>query len=446
MKLSRIITLLLCVLLYSCAKNTAENSSIPSFVKVENGKLMLDNQPYYFMGANYWYGMNLGMKDVGNRTRLIKELDQLQAMGVTNLRVLASSEGDSTQKFQVQPTMQTAPGNYNQEVLEGLDFFMNEMNKRNMKAVMVLNNFWTWSGGMPQYLVWTGKGEVPYPQVSNDWNKYTNYAKTFYSNQEAIEMFNKHLRFLIGRTNSVNGLKYTEDPTIMSWQLSNEPRGYNQVHAYRTWVKNTAQLIKSMDANHLVSIGSEGDSPGKDAGISLLEDNDIKEIDYVTIHIWAQNWGWYNPSTPDKTINSTKEKVTEYLTRHLKDAKKLGKPAVLEEFGIARDQDSYQPTAPTSWRDLYYGFVFNEIVELAKEGYAIQGVNFWAYSGEGRPSTPKGFWQKGDDLIGDPPHEPQGWYGIYATDKTTIEVINRYAKKIESIPFKAYSETVDTNE
>ena len=219
----------------------------------------------------------------------------------------------------------------------------------------------------------------------------------------------------------------------MSWQLANEPRGYSEIEAYHQWIVKTAALIKSLAPNHLVSIGSEGDSPGPDAGINLLKDSDVKDIDYVTIHIWAQNWGWYDPAKPEEKFEETKKKVREYLTKHVNDAKALGKPSVLEEFGIARDNDDYSPNATTVWRDKYYGFVFDEVYQLAKENAPIYGLNFWAYSGEGRPPRPKEFWKKGDNFLGDPPHEPQGWYGVYDKDQSTIQVIQEYAKKMNGL-------------
>ncbi|WP_281614834.1 cellulase family glycosylhydrolase [Flammeovirga sp. SubArs3] len=436
--------MILLVVVASCSKPTQEQSTSlnNNFVMVQNGAFFLNGNPYYFMGANYWYGMNIGMEKGGNRQRLINELDQMKNMGITNLRILASSEGDENQSFQVHPTMQTAPGEYNEDVFVGLDFLLQEMGKRDMKAVMVLNNFWTWSGGMPQYLQWSGKGAIPYPQISKEWNKFTDYSKQFYSDEKALKMFDDHLRVLINRKNSLTGLAYSEDPTIMSWQLSNEPRGYSEVEAYHKWIKATATLIKQLDPNHLVSLGSEGDSPGPDAGISLLKDNTIDEIDYVTIHIWAQNWGWYDPAHPEEKFEETKKKVTTYLTKHIQDAKQLGKPAVLEEFGIARDNDDYSPTATTVWRDKYYQFVFNEVVKHAQENAPIYGMNFWAYSGEGRPAVPKEFWKKGDDFIGDPPHEPQGWYGVYDKDQSTIQVIKEYAKKMNVLSTKVVAENV----
>jgi mannan endo-1,4-beta-mannosidase len=39
-------------------------------------------------------------------------------------------------------------------------------------------------------------------------------------------------------------------------------------------------------------------------------------------------------------------------------------------------------------------------------------------------------WKLGDNFIGDPPHEPQGWYSIFDTDSSTIRIIREYAGKI----------------
>lgn len=107
-----------------------------------------DGKDYTFIGANYWYGANLGSTGPGgDRKRLLRELDELAEMGVTNLRVMASSEGPNTEPYRIVPAMQYEPGKYDKQVLDGLDFLLHEMAKRDMKAVMCLSNFWAWSGG-----------------------------------------------------------------------------------------------------------------------------------------------------------------------------------------------------------------------------------------------------------------------------------------------------------
>ena len=68
--------------------------------------------------------------------------------------------------------------------------------------------------------------------------------------------------------------------------------------------------------------------------------------------------------------------------------------------------------------------------EIKKGNSTLAGINFWAWGGEGRPSVPEGLWKQGDNFIGDPPHESQGWYSVFENDKSTIAVIKKYAARI----------------
>ena len=46
-----------------------------------------------------------------------------------------------------------------------MDYLLFEMKKRDMNAVLYLNNSWEWSGGYGQYLEWAGFGKAPVPAV-----------------------------------------------------------------------------------------------------------------------------------------------------------------------------------------------------------------------------------------------------------------------------------------
>ena len=54
------------------------------FVRAEGTKLWRFGEPYRFVGANLWQAMHLGADaDAGgDRARLVRELDRLQALGV----------------------------------------------------------------------------------------------------------------------------------------------------------------------------------------------------------------------------------------------------------------------------------------------------------------------------------------------------------------------------
>ena len=403
-----------------------------TFIKVKDGKLVKDGKPYHYVGTNFWYGMNLAVSD---KERLLRELDRLNVLGVKNLRIIAGSEGNINAPWAVQPAMQKQPGVYNEELWTGLDFLLAEMKKRDMTAVVCLNNFWPWSGGFAQYVSWANKNEsIPYPPPADngDWRTYQQYSARFYSNKTAQKWFENHIEKVVNRINSINQIQYKKDSTIMAWQLANEPEGSNNVEDYRKWIHETAKFIKKLDSNHLVSIGSEGNTPSPTNGTNFEKDHQSKYIDYCTFHLWVQNWVWYDPIKAKETYSYAVEKANSYIDEHVKIAQKIKKPIVLEEFGISRDVNSYESNSSVVTRDQYYKMIFDKIYTLSETIPQVAGVNFWAWGGEGRPKIPMSIWKQGDDLIGDPPHEYQGWYSVYDTDLSTQKIIEYYSMKMSN--------------
>ena len=412
-----------------------------NFVTTEGTHFKIGTKEYHYLGTNFWYGLNLGSNGAGgDRQRLIRELDRLKAMGINNLRIMAASEGPDSEPYRMVPALQTAPGVYNEEVVDGLDFLLHEMKLRNMYAIVCLSNFWNWSGGMGQYIVWThAVDSIPYPPPHHggDWGRYQEFVSNFYSNQQDVTMLNNHITYIVNRKNSYSNVEYKNDPTIMAWQLCNEPRGLSHTDAYRKWIENTAGLIKQLDNNHLVTIGSEGATSSPYSGTDPEKDHSFSNIDYMTIHIWVQNWDIYNPLRATETYDSAVTYALNYLDEHEAIAKKLNKPLVLEEFGISRDSNSHDAASSVSIRDKYYASIFEGIYRKSSEpNSVVAGCNFWAWGGEGRPRQPACMWKANDDFIGDPPHEPQGWYSVYDSDSTTNLIIGDYALKMNALSGK----------
>ncbi|MBR7055320.1 MAG: beta-mannosidase, partial [Prevotella sp.] len=116
-----------------CACNQA-NSSDP-FVRVKEGHFVRNGKPYYYVGTNFWYGAILASEGQGgDRERLCRELDFMKEMGIDNLRILVGSDGERGVTTKVEPTLQEKPGVYNDTILAGLDFLLQEMGKRDMVA------------------------------------------------------------------------------------------------------------------------------------------------------------------------------------------------------------------------------------------------------------------------------------------------------------------------
>jgi mannan endo-1,4-beta-mannosidase len=402
------------------------------FVEVRDGRFYIGDEPYYFIGFNYWYGMYLGAdNEYADRARLIRELDMLQELGVNNLRVLASGEGPDTEPWRVKPSVQPEPGVYREEILKGLDFLLAEMEKRNMRAVLVLNNFFQWSGGMSQYISWATGEPVPYPeQDGNTWMDFMTNAARFYSLPDARKWFKQFAETLLKRTNHITGRPYIDDPTIMAWQLANEPRGYYHPEDYVDWVKKAAAFIKERSPNQLVSLGGEGKLIAGDENTFFGELAAFPALDYLTIHLWIENWSRYIPARAEETFFPSCGFAMAYVADHLAVAEKVNKPMVLEEFGVSRDKRNYDPHAPVTYRDLFYTMIFEYLLHLRSEGSALAGLNLWSWSGEGYPEVPGDIWTPGKPLTGDPPHESQGWYGIYSHDTSTLSLIQRYIDRL----------------
>ena len=71
----------------------AAETAAPPFIRRDGQYLLRGNEPYRVVGANMWYAAWLGVDaPYGNRPRLLRELDRLQALGLNNLRIMAAAE------------------------------------------------------------------------------------------------------------------------------------------------------------------------------------------------------------------------------------------------------------------------------------------------------------------------------------------------------------------
>ena len=106
----------------------------------------------------------------------------------------------------------------------------------------------------------------------------------------------------------------------------------------------------------------------------------------------------------------------------------IGKPLVLEEFGLARDWseslDNHDLKAPTFFRDRFFARMFDEVFASVSSAGPLSGDTLWAWGGRGRPGTP---W------LGDPPHERPGWYSVFDSDASTLEILASHAARMESV-------------
>lgn len=408
-------------------------SAQTGFVKVKDGHFVRHGQPYYYVGTNFWYGAILGSEGQGgDRKRLCRELDKMKSLGIDNLRILVGSDGKRGVKTKVEPTLQEAPGVYNDTILAGLDYLLMQMEKRNMVAVLYLNNSWEWSGGYGYYLEQAGMGKAPRPN-EDGYPAFMNFVAKYASCEKAHQLFYDYVRFIIGRTNRYTHRRYVDDPAIMSWQIGNEPRAFSKeaLPAFEHWLAETSSLIRSLDSNHLISIGSEG-SWGCENDIACYERICAdKNVDYCNIHLWPYNWSWARQDHLVEDLGVSCQNTKEYIDQHLDVCARIKKPLVMEEFGYPRDGFSFTPGSSTVGRDGYYQYVFGLVADNAEKGGYFAGCNFWGWGGFAQPMHEQ--WQVGDDYTGDPAQEAQGLNSVFVKDASTLKVIRSQVKRMQRI-------------
>ena len=425
-----------------CSTLSGRKSSPGGFVTVQNGRFTLRNQPYFYVGTNLWFGCYVCDAALpGGRQRFTRELDQLQKLGVNNLRLLAGSE-TSPLAGAIPRGITRAPHDWDEDLLCGLDFCLAEMAKRDMRGVLFLSNYWQWSGSFAQYVRWITGAPIPDPDkpimARGDWHAFMQFSAQFYRTPGAIDLYRDYVTRLIHRQNTVNGRIYRDDPTIMTWELANEPRPCaddgsiaSDVPIFCDWVDATARYIHEQAPNHLVCTGSEGVWGCLQKPEVFIASHKTPAIDYVTVHMWLKNWGWLKTPELSPAFEIAAGKAHDHVEMHTRIATEvLKKPLVLEEFGLPRDYEKYSPNSAVTARDEYYRRMFDQVADSCREGRALQAANFWAWGGEGRIAAAM---NSAGKFLGDPPCEPQGLNSVFDTDTTTHAVVLAANKKLSAL-------------
>ncbi len=277
---------------------------------------------------------------------------------------------------------------------------------------------------------------------AHPWPQFPDMVAQFYANSGAVKLYHDWIRAIVGRTNGHTGQPYAGDPTIMAWAARQRaaPRAAAMrvaaplLPAYQAWIQASAALIKSLDRHHLVCTGSEGLKGSIERAEVYKAAHAIPQIDYCTAHIWPLNWSWIDAKNLAGTNAAGLANARDYIAQHIALATELGKPLVIEEFGYPRDGGGYDPESATSFKDAYYRLIYDAVEASVSTGGPIQGSNFWAWNGEGRPVHGDHRFRDGDNAwLGDPPHEPQGWYGVFDNDASTLSVIKAHATALKDM-------------
>lgn len=411
-----------------------------SFVEVKEGMFYRGAERYFIVGTNMWHGAYLGMEDLpGDRERLKLELDLMAHYGINNVRVIAAID-ESEFEMCAQPPSHKKGGEVLEQYMQGMDFFLSELSKRGMTATIYFSNFWQWSGGMSQHVSWSKGVPIYDPDIEgNHLGGLMDMSAEAYSDEGAKQILKALIRRIVGRTNTINGKPYKEDATILSWELANEPRlgswenGLGNYAYFKSWCSGMCSYVKSLDSNHLVTTGVEGAWSLLDRDDLFTDSHSHPSIDYLTFHLWIKNWGWFDIHNPECTFNEAMESAEKYIDRQVSVANTLGKPIVLEEFGVERDGGDYHSGSGVIWRDRIYSRFYSLLERKMRVGSLVGGSNFWTWGGNCPRSEGSLLWSEGDPMIGDPAQEDQGLNSVFYHDHSTLEVVRGHFYRTKNL-------------
>eukprot|EP00884_Botryococcus_braunii_P017464 jgi/Botrbrau1/4400/Bobra.105_2s0043.1 len=335
-------------------------------------------QEYIVAGYNTWQiledaaGFNGGSPD-----NVVRQFSAAQA---NNLNVVRMFGFGTAPRF----ALQSAPGQYNEQVFRAFDYVLDQAAKHGLRVIVALANNWDAadhrSEGIP-------------PEQANVDNKwaYVNWVPSaegvednFYVNSEVKAIFKDHMKTLVNRVNTINGKVYKDDPTVLAWNLLNEPRceRVGCEKEMQSWIEEMSAYLKSLDPNHLISTGQDGFYAATSCrnlrynpsgwasyvGNDFMPNHAVPSIDYASFHLWPDNWRRYGLEFGHQWVDS-----------HEAGAKLLGKPVILEEFGKAVGGEAAASETEVQRRQ-WYQQTFQQVLDSINTGGSMKGIMFWRWN------------------------------------------------------------------
>jgi mannan endo-1,4-beta-mannosidase len=330
--------LVFALLFVPAALSAADEPSATSFIKTSGTNFTVDGRPFFVTGVNNHY------LPYGSQDEVTRVLDDAVAMGANAVRtflqpVIGSLDGsiatiwnwrlkadasdlavNGTYLLYWDPSENRMAVNDGANGMQKVDFLIAEAAKRRLRLIIAVLDFWDFTGGAQQMQAWYGSRD-----------KYG----FFFNDPRTKQDYRSWVSHVVQRVNTLTGLAYRDDPTIMAWDLMNE--GNARPETLRlAWTAEMSAYVKSLDPNHLVTSGHANI-------LEKLSDLSIPSLDFGT-------WHGY-PLYYKLTVKQFNDVITEFCQL----AARAKKPVLLEEFGYARSNrdsaDAYAMWLDTLTRD-----------------------------------------------------------------------------------------------
>jgi mannan endo-1,4-beta-mannosidase len=308
----------LALVILSCSGAALAEAANSGFVTAQGGELRLNGQRFRFASTNSYYMVDAGSDNSPAHTDDTMAL--ATSLGFTVLRTWGFLDGP-----RAGAALQPQAGVYNETAFRALDYVLHKADLAGIRLLVALVNYWSDYGGMPQYVQWCAPGQS---------------IDAFYTNASCKQLYKNYVSHILNRVNTYNGRAYKNDPTILGWELANEPRSSDRTGSIVSqWTAEMAAYVKAIDGNHLVGLGEEGFDTSSSGyspvsaynyqgwlfdgsqGTSFRANTAVADIDFASIHVYPDAWNL--PAAAGST----------WIVDHIRIARQLGKPLIVGEFG-----------------------------------------------------------------------------------------------------------------
>ncbi|KAJ1273835.1 hypothetical protein BS78_05G015500 [Paspalum vaginatum] len=396
-------SLLRCVLLASCCI-PAMPPGADEWAAVERrgAHLRASGRPFVVHGFNTYWLMYFAA-DHATRPAVTAALAEAAGAGLNVCRTWAFNDGGHR-------ALQTKPFAYDEEVFQALDFVISEARNHKMRLILSLCNNWNDYGGKAQYVSW-GK-EAGLDLTSDD---------DFFSDPTIKSYYKAFVKAVLTRINTITNEAYMDDPTILAWELINEPHCHSDPsgNTLQAWIEEMASYVKSIDHRHLLEIGVEGfygpstpellhvnpDAYSGTVGTDFIRNHRAPGIDLASVHIYSDNW------LPHSEEDSHLQFVKTWMQQHIDDAANLlGMPILIGEFGVSLKDGKFC----NKFREDFMDAVYNTFLNSRKSGVIGGGCLVWQLFPESAE------------------HMDDGYAVIFAKSPSILKLLTHHSRSLES--------------
>ncbi|KAH9276485.1 hypothetical protein BASA83_001186 [Batrachochytrium salamandrivorans] len=208
-----------------------------------------------------------------------------------------------------------------------------------------------------------------------DYGLFTKFRgkkpEEFFTDAQLIQDFKDLLTFILNRRNTVNGIRYGDDSSILGWQTGNELGGWEGKPPPAAWTIEIAQFIKSLAPKTMVIDGTMG-------GHNLKGRVPREVLESPFVDVISNNYYYGLEDLPRYSFDST-------YVRGFK------KGFIVGEFGLSSTSNLEKVAAAIAdnanisggmiWSLRYHSIYGGFYTHFEKD-------NFWSYHVPGFPAAP----------------------------------------------------------